>query len=101
MRQPRAVKASQSWKRLFLDPKGDLTQDGRLMMADLAKFCHANLPATMRDTQGRVDAMATMQIVGRQEAYLRIAALLSVSEIETQRLARMAWPGDVPDGSDI
>jgi hypothetical protein len=100
-RQPRAVLASKLWKSKFLAPNGDLSDDGRLMLADLAKFCHASLPAVQKDMAGRIDALAVQQIIGRQEVYLRIAAMLSVNDIQTQRLAHMNWPGDEPEETGI
>lgn len=100
-RQPRAVLASKAWKAMVLDPRGELTQNGKLILGDLAKFCHASIPATRMDAAGRIDALATQQIIGRQEVYLRIAALLAVSDLQTQRLAHMNWPGDEPEESGI
>lgn len=100
-RQPRAVLASKAWKTLLLDPSGELTQNGKLILGDLAKFCHASIPASRMDAAGRIDALATLQIIGRQEVYLRVQALLSVTDLQTQKLAHMTWPGDEPEETGI
>ena len=100
-RQPRAVLASKAWKAMVLDPRGELTQNGKLSLGDLAKYCCIGKPATKFDATGRVDMLATMEIIGLQKAYLRISEMLALTEQQTQRLAHMNWPGDEPEESGI
>jgi hypothetical protein len=100
-RQLRSETVRKLWRSKLLDPNGELSADGRLMMADLAKYSRASLPAVAKDATGRIDPLAVQHIMGMQEVYLRIAAMLSVNDIQTQRLAHMNWPGDEPEETGI
>lgn len=68
-------KKKQAYRRLFLAPNGELTPDARIVLNDIARFCSAHQPAT-RKGGDKVDALATMQVVGRNEVWQRINAQL-------------------------
>lgn len=68
-----------AYRQLFLTPKGDVPEGAqKLVLADLMKFCAAAVPPTRKDSTGAVDALATAQVIGRQEVWLRIQAHLNL-----------------------
>jgi hypothetical protein len=92
MTAARAPKVSKLWKAALCDPRGTLTSEGSLMLADLAKYCGLAAGPTRHDAAGRVDEAATMEAVGMQKLYRRICALVSVDEMRATKLAMMQWP---------
>ena len=64
-----------AYKRLFLDPKGDLNQDARVVIAHLAKLARATGSkgiAASGPFGAHVDTNATMIAVGRNELLMAI-----------------------------
>jgi len=97
MTKGRAPTAAKAWRQLLCDPRGNLTEAGRLVMADLAKYCRAHDPPTRMDAAGKVDALATMEVVGQHKLLGRIRSLLALDENVATRLALMPWPQDTDE----
>lgn len=94
MTQPRANKVAKLWRQRLCDPNGELTDDGKLMLSDLAKYCRAHDAPTRHDAASRVDIEATFEAIGMQKLYRRIVTLLEIDDSRTARLALMQWQPD-------
>lgn len=70
-----------AYRRALTDGQGNLTHDGRVIVAHLAKFCRAT---TSKGVSGNgpmgahVDANATLIAVGRNEVFMAIMKELAV-----------------------
>jgi hypothetical protein len=82
---------------LLCDPNGKLTNEGELLLADLAKFCRAHDPPTRTNAQGEVDMLATMEVVGMHKLYGRIRALILLDENHSLRLRMQQWTTNEED----
>ncbi|MCE4544601.1 MULTISPECIES: hypothetical protein [unclassified Caballeronia] len=81
---------SRAYKACFLDENGELTESGRVVLADLAKFCRAHKSSVHISPINRtVDPYATVHTEGRREVYLQILTLLRVSEDQIFEMARV------------
>jgi len=88
---------SRAYKACFFDEGGELTDSGRLVLADLAKFCRAHKSSVHISPISRsVDPYATVHAEGRREVYLQILTLLRVSEEQIFEMAR-ARDGNASD----
>lgn len=75
-----------AYKRIFLKDK-QLTQDGRYVMEDLAKFCRANVSTTIVSPVSRVvDPIASAQAEGRREVYLRLKWHLNIDDADFMKI---------------
>lgn len=71
------------YRDCFLNPAGELTDAGRSVMKDLARFCGPYRSSLKVSPVTRtVDPIATAAQEGRREVYLRILAILSVTETD-------------------
>lgn len=93
----RANKAAKAWKQLLCDPKGNLTEQGRIALSDLAKYCRYADAPTRHDATQCVDALATLEAVGMHKLYRRILMLLSIDEMRATQLTLMRWTHDEQD----
>jgi hypothetical protein len=50
------------------------------VLLDLARFCYAYKPTTMKSPMGTVDPIASAVAEGRRQVWLRIAGLLQTSD---------------------
>lgn len=67
------MKRKLAWRALLLDPKGGLTPHGRVVIADLTKFCRGLTSTTIVSPITRtVDPIASAQAEGRREVLLYI-----------------------------
>lgn len=96
----RASKAAKVWKQLLCDPNGDLTENGRIALSDLAKFCRYADAPTRHDGHQSVDALATMEAIGMHKLYRRICTLLNIDDLRASQLAMMRWPNADNEGED-
>ncbi|WP_427937038.1 hypothetical protein [Achromobacter marplatensis] len=70
-----------AYRHAFLDDKGQLTEAGQRVMADLAKFCRVRESITVVSPITRtVDTHASMQAEGRREVFNRLSYYLNLSE---------------------
>lgn len=89
----RATTAAKVWKQLLCDPRGALTQNGRLALSDIGKFCRYPDAPTRHDSTGKVDIEATFEAIGMHKVYLRLLALVAINdELEAIKIARTRWP---------
>lgn len=63
-------------RRLFLDGRGQLNPDARVLAADLKKFCKVDGPQIAYDGEGKVDPVATACMAARREVWNRLQAWL-------------------------
>lgn len=62
-----------AYRQCFLDDNGELTAAAKIVLADLAKFGGVTeTPTIVSPVSRQTDVPATMQRVGRSEAYWRI-----------------------------
>lgn len=70
-----------AYRRAFLNERGQMTEAGQRVMADLAKFCRVRESITVVSPITRtVDTHASMQAEGRREVFNRLAYYLNLSE---------------------
>lgn len=70
-----------SYKDCFLTPGGELTDAGRAVIKDLARFCGPYRSSIQTSPITRtVDPIATGVAEGRREVFNRIMAILKVTE---------------------
>ena len=76
-----------AYRRAFLDDRGQLTEAGQRVMADLAKFCRVRESITIVSPVTRtVDTHASLQAEGRREVFNRLAYYLNLSEQDIYQL---------------
>lgn len=75
------------------DEQGELTVDGRRVLADLRGFCRANETCVVFDKEGRYDTHATAVAEGRREVLLRIQHTLGLTD---EALMRLRDPDEEP-----
>lgn len=78
-----------SYRRVFLDDRGDLTPDSQIVMADLIRFCCAKKATIRLDQQGKVDPYAMAVAEGRREVFNRLNSYLFIDEKVIQTLNEM------------
>ena len=83
------LKRRTAYRRLFLADDGSLSEDAKVVLGDLARFCNAMKPSTRLGPQG-VDAGATLVGEGRREVWLRLQNMLHIDDRTTVDLPRHA-----------
>lgn len=78
-----------SYRRVFLDDRGDLSPDSKIVMADLKRFCNASKSSIRLDKDSKVDAYAMAVAEGRREVWNRINSYLFIDEKVIQTLNEM------------
>jgi hypothetical protein len=69
-----------AYRRLFLGENG-LNSDGKIVLADLSKFCRAtSSTAVVSPISRSVDPIASAMAEGRREVWLRLMAHLHIDE---------------------
>lgn len=87
MQIPRIFRRSRAYKRCFLGDKGEPHLEAEQVLADLKRFCRADRPTIVVSPVSRaVDPLASAVAEGRREVWLRIAAMLALSEAQVARL---------------
>lgn len=87
MTKPRSETAGKAFRQAWCDPRGDLTEVGKICLSDIAKFCRYADGPTRHDSTGRVDELATMEAVGMHKVYRRMCLMLLIDEMRAMRLA--------------
>lgn len=78
-----------SYKALFLTEKGELSPAGKIVLADLTKFCRGMTSTTVvSPTSGMVDSHASGLAEGRREVWLRIMKELGLDAMEAIHAVR-------------
>lgn len=72
----RLIRRNRAFRNCFLDTKGQLTDDGAIVMSELHYFCHARRPSYKLAATGMIDPYATHVAEGRRETFNRILDLL-------------------------
>ncbi len=77
------------YRAVFLTDRGELSPAGRVVIADLMKFCRGMTSTTVvSPTSGMVDPHASALAEGRREVLLRLLKELSVEPLEAMRIVR-------------
>jgi len=80
-----------AYRRMFLGDDGKLTQDGKVVMADLSKFCRLHTSTTVvSKISGQVDPLASFQAEGRREVINRLLDHLNVDDSDLFQLTKEA-----------
>lgn len=75
--QARLFRRHVAYQQVFLGENGELTPAAKIVLADLAKFAGlGDLQAVVSPISRTVDVPATMQRLGRADAFLRIRRYL-------------------------
>lgn len=61
-----------------------------IVLADLRKFCHGGSTTACMDANGRIDPLASQQLEGRRQVWLRIVEYLG-----------MDWPAEQEQTTEI
>lgn len=68
-------------KRAYQGLFGDGSRgEARAVLADLKRFCMAPEAPVARTADGAVDPLASMRLVGRQEVFNRIRAMVAIDD---------------------
>jgi len=79
MPENKIQRLQRAYRQVFLAPNGSIPEGvQKTVLADLAKFCYAAKPPTKISASGNVDALATMQVIGRQEVWQRMQAMMNL-----------------------
>lgn len=80
------------WKRdgyrsLFMD--GDKpSPNGLRVLADLRKFCHAAVTTAVMDGKGAIDPIASAQLEGRRQVFIRIMDMCRADDSDIHNMIR-------------
>lgn len=70
-----------AYRRVFMNPQGDLTRDGEIVLADLRRFCRASSStAIVSPVSKQIDPLAMAMAEGRREVFNRLVAHLFINE---------------------
>jgi hypothetical protein len=84
-------------RRLLVDDELEPLPDAGVLLDDLRIFCHAEASTHCFDDMGRSDPMASAQLEGRRQVWLRIQAYLLTDEKELAAIGRNMHLGDDED----
>lgn len=83
----RLFRKRQAYRRVFLRDDGELNEDAKVIMTDLAKFCRARGSTAMVSPQtGSIDPIAMAMAEGRREVFNRINEYLHINDNILQNL---------------
>lgn len=68
------------WRGLWKRADGQPTEHTRLVLADLRRFCRAESSCVQVAKDGHVDTHLTCVLEGRREVWLRLVALLELTD---------------------
>ena len=74
------------WRGLWKQESGHPTEYTRDVLNELREFCRADASCVQFSKDGRVDTHLTAVIEGRREVWLKLCALLSLSESDLLKL---------------
>ena len=67
-------------RRLLIDDELNPLPNAEVFLDDLRTFCHADATTHCFDAEDRSDPLATAQLEGRRQVWLRINGYISMSE---------------------
>lgn len=77
----RLMHRKRAYHRALFGDDGELNENGKIIMADLKKFCRGGQSTTMVSPISRtVDPLASAQAEGRREVYDRIVQMLHLPD---------------------
>ena len=74
------------WQGLWRKDDGTPSDNTRVVMNELREFCRAEASCVQFGKDGRVDTHLTAVIEGRREVWLRIVALLNLTDEQLFKL---------------
>lgn len=79
----------QSYRHVFMAESGQMSPAGRIVLADLTKFCRGLTSTTVvSQVSGMVDPYASGLAEGRREVWLRIMKELGLDPLEVMQAVR-------------
>lgn len=83
----RAWRLREAFRRIMAgesprDKRGELTQDARRFMWQLAAFCGWSEPCIATDNTQAVDTHQTIRLLGRREVFLEIRRAMNITDEE-------------------
>lgn len=79
----------QSYRHVFMSESGQMSPAGRIVLADLTKFCRGLTSTTVvSQVSGMVDPYASGLAEGRREVWLRIMKELGLDPMEVMQAVR-------------
>jgi hypothetical protein len=79
----------QSYRHVFMTESGSMSPAGRVVLADLTKFCRGLTSTTVvSQVSGMVDPYASGLAEGRREVWLRIMKELGLDPMEVMQAVR-------------
>lgn len=84
------------FRRLFLGPDGNLTNDAVLFFREMRRFCYGNKP-TIKG-KDKVDPFASVAAAARQEVFFRMLDTIHLSEGQINLMERLAHERGNADG---
>lgn len=89
----------QAVQACFMDDKGELTHDGKVVLGRLARFCRADASSiTVSPQSGTIDPIAMGVAEGRREVWLWLQRYLYLSE---KQVAQAVQAGDAAAQDDV
>ena len=86
------LKRRQAYRRVFLGDKCELTEDAKIVLADLAKFCRAQRTvAIVSPLSQQTDVPATFLAEGRREVWWRIWQFLHQDDADLHEVTKKVW----------
>jgi hypothetical protein len=90
LRARRNRELARSARACFCDPvTGEISRDGKRLLADLARAAKLGGTAVTRDNSGRVDPLALAVVEGRRELLNRLINLLGVEPASVPQIAEV------------
>lgn len=84
----RLMKRRMAYRACFHGDDGLIHDDGKRVLADLAKFCRVYQSTAQRGADGSIDPIATHIAEGRREVFLRIQSQLQVDDSDLREMAQ-------------
>lgn len=76
-----------AFRGCFLGPNGKPTENGRMALAELRRFCYGDRPTIKQGPQG-LDPYASIAAAARQEVYMRVMGMLNLDDTDLATMAK-------------
>lgn len=84
------IKLRNAARRLFLDDKGELKEDAKTFLRDLAIYCRASGSIlVVSAATNQTDVPASFQAEGRRETFMRVMSMLRKSDDDLLSYAQL------------
>ena len=76
-----------AFRGCFLAPDGKPTENGRMALSELRRFCYG-AKATIKQGPHGLDPYASIAAAARQEVYMRIMDMLNLDDRDLQQMSK-------------